>query len=286
MPKGPAVNIEAQVESEITAQEPKTAPSTPAEPIEPTPTPDDPEVELEGGKKVKMSDLKKGYMMQSDYTTKTQALAEQRKEVEELVNLANYLKANPKKLERIIAILDEKGEAITEKKEEIKDELEGLDPDDPYAKVLKKQSEMLSKALNQIEEMKQGQERTQQQTLVQQAQQVLTKTLEDTAKGFQFADDEDKSLWRQMVLSYLKDNPKQYADEADFTSTIQQVGKKYFDALTKVGEKKIAAYVQSKGGKVPTAPATPGSPIKKKPSMDNLDELILEELEKAEKENK
>ena len=286
MPKGPAANIEAQVESEITAQEPKTAPSTPAEPTEPTPTPDDPEVELEGGKKVKMSDLKKGYMMQSDYTTKTQALAEQRKEVEELVNLANYLKANPKKLERIIAILDEKGEAITEKKEEIKDELEGLDPDDPYAKVLKKQSEMLSKALNQIEEMKQGQERTQQQTLVQQAQQVLTKTLEDTAKGFQFADDEDKSLWRQMVLSYLKDNPKQYADEADFTSTIQQVGKKYFDALTKVGEKKIAAYVQSKGGKVPTAPATPGSPIKKKPSMDNLDELILEELEKAEKENK
>lgn len=286
MPKEPAANIEAQVESEITAQEPKTAPSTPAEPTEPTPTPDDPEVELEGGKKVKMSDLKKGYMMQSDYTTKTQALAEQRKEVEELVNLANYLKANPKKLERIIAILDEKGEAITEKKEEIKDELEGLDPDDPYAKVLKKQSEMLSKALNQIEEMKQGQERTQQQTLVQQAQQVLTKTLEDTAKGFQFADDEDKSLWRQMVLSYLKDNPKQYADEADFTSTIQQVGKKYFDALTKVGEKKIAAYVQSKGGKVPTAPATPGSPIKKKPSMDNLDELILDELEKAEKENK
>uniref|UniRef100_A0A6M3XPR6 Uncharacterized protein n=1 Tax=viral metagenome TaxID=1070528 RepID=A0A6M3XPR6_9ZZZZ len=286
MPKGPAANIEAQVENEITAQEPKTAPSTPAEPIEPTPTPDDPEVELEGGKKVKMSDLKKGYMMQSDYTTKTQALAEQRKEVEELVNLANYLKANPKKLERIIAILDEKGEAITEKKEEIKDELEGLDPDDPYAKVLKKQSEMLSKALNQIEEMKQGQERTQQQTLVQQAQQVLTKTLEDTAKGFQFADDEDKSLWRQMVLSYLKDNPKQYADEADFTGTIQQVGKKYFDALTKVGEKKIAAYVQSKGGKVPTAPATPGSPIKKKPSMDNLDELILDELEKAEKENK
>ena len=286
MPKEPAVNIEAQVENEITAQEPKAAPSTPAEPTEPTPTPDDPEVELEGGKKVKMSELKKGYMMQSDYTTKTQALAEQRKEVEELVNLANYLKANPKKLERIIAILDEKGEAITEKKEEIKDELEGLDPDDPYAKVLKKQSEMLSKALNQIEEMKQGQERTQQQTLVQQAQQVLTKTLEDTAKGFQFADDEDKSLWRQMVLSYLKDNPKQYADEVDFTSTIQQVGKKYFDALTKVGEKKIAAYVQSKGGKVPTAPATPGSPIKKKPSMDNLDELILEELEKAEKENK
>jgi len=88
------------------------------------------------------------------------------------------------------------------------------------------------------------------------------------------------------VLSYLKDNPKQYACEADFTSTTQQVGKKYFDALTKVGEKKIAAYVQSKGGKVPAAPATPGSPIKKKPSMDNLDELILEELEKAEKENK
>jgi hypothetical protein len=287
MPKPTEVNIEEQVTTEINAQSaasstPATpAPAQPSKPATP-PVIDDPEVELEGGNKVKMSDLKKGYMMQSDYTTKTQQLAEQKKEVEELANLANYLKANPAKLQRIISILDEKEQAITDKKEEIADELEGLDPNDPLAKALKAQKSMLQKALSEIESMKRGQEETQKQTLVQQAQQVLTKTLDEATKDFSFEDDEEKGFWKQMVLSHLKDNPKQYKDEADFVSTIKEIGKRYFDTISKIAEKRVAKYVKSKGGVVPTTPSVPGAPISKKPSSDNLDEIIREELEKEE----
>jgi hypothetical protein len=282
MPKPEATNIEEKVTEEIKAQEtPAPSGAKPAEqPI--TPAPDDPEVELEGGTKVKMSELKKGYMLQSDYTTKTQALAEQRKEVEELITLANYLKANPTKLKRIIAILDEKGEEIAEKKEEITAELEGLDPNDPLAKTLKAQNKMLSDLQKQIANMQQAQETSQKEGLVLQAQQVLTKTLDEVAKDFTFEDDEEKGLWRTMVLSFLKDNPKQYADEADFVKTIKEIGKKYFETLTKLAEKRVAKYVKTKGGTVPVAPATPGSPIKAKPSMENLEEIIAEELGKEE----
>jgi len=284
MPKPEGTNIEEQITKEINATE-TPAPSAvakPAEQITPAPDPNDPEVELEGGKKVKMSELKKGYMMQSDYTAKTQSLTEQKKEVEELSNLANYLKANPAKLQRIIAILDEKEEVIAEKKEEISAELEGLDPNDPLAKTLKAQNKMLSDLQKQIADMKHGQEASKQETLVQQAQQVLTKTLDEVAKGFTFEDDEEKGIWRQMVLSHLKDNPKQYKDEMDFTNTIKEIGKHYSDVLVKVGEKRIAKYVKTKGGTVPAIPTTPGSPIRKKPSMENLEEIIEEELGKEE----
>ena len=281
MPKEPEANIEEQVGKELEAVK-IPAPSEEAEP-EAQPA-DDPEIQLEGGQKIKLSELKKGYMMQSDYTTKTQELSEQRKEVEELRQLADFLKANPKKLERIIAILDEKEEAIAEKAAEIKDELAELPEDDPYVKQLKTMMKTLKDLQKEIGAIKQDRDASQQEVLISQAQQVLSKTLDEVAKGYQFEDDEEKGLWRTMVLSFLKDNPKDYQDEADFTNTIKGIGKKYFDAFTKLTEKKVAKYVKSKGGQVPTTPTTPGSPMKKKPSMENLDEVIAEELEKAEKE--
>lgn len=64
---------------------------------------EDPDIDLgEGKKPVKMSELKNGYMRQSDYTKKTQELATQRKEVEALQEslkgaqgFHNHLQSNP-----------------------------------------------------------------------------------------------------------------------------------------------------------------------------------------------
>ncbi|MCI3922436.1 hypothetical protein MO973_19575 [Paenibacillus sp. TRM 82003] len=64
---------------------------------------DDTEVDLgEGRQPVKLSELKSGYLRQSDYTKKTQALAEERKafeaeraEVEPVRGLKNFLDTNP-----------------------------------------------------------------------------------------------------------------------------------------------------------------------------------------------
>jgi hypothetical protein len=69
----------------------------PAEsPVEPEKT--DNSIEIEGIGKVSVDDIKEwkqGYLRQSDYTRKTQALATQRQEYEDAINLYNYLKANP-----------------------------------------------------------------------------------------------------------------------------------------------------------------------------------------------
>jgi len=62
-----------------------------------TPTPIT-EIELDGLGKVKIDDIKEwkqGYMRQSDYTKKTQTIAQQRKEAEQALELYNFLKANP-----------------------------------------------------------------------------------------------------------------------------------------------------------------------------------------------
>ena len=240
---------------------------------------DDPEVELEAEKKLKLSELKKGYMLNEDYTKKTQELAEQRKEVDELRQLSQFLKANPKKLEKVIAVLDEKEEAIAEKREEISDELQGLDPNDPIAKKLRAQEEMLKGMQKTLDDMRKGQEETQKQTLVQQAQQVLTKTLDEVTKELAIEED-DKTVWRQMVLSHLKDNPRNYVDEADFTKSIKEIGKRYFDTIAKIGERSVAKHLKSKSGVVPAGAAASGEPLKKKPTMDNLEDIIKEELEK------
>ena len=285
---GLEADIEAQVAGEIEIVNP-TPPSgaeqklaAEVKPKETKPAEDDPEVDLDGKTKVKMSELKKGYMQQSDYTKKTQELAAQQKEVAELKQLAGYLKANPKKLERIIAILDEKEAALENKQEQVQEDLSGLDPNDPYAKMLKQQSEKLEKALQEIQSMKQGQEQSKKEELVKSTQQVLNKTLEETVKTLTFEDEEEQAFWKQMVLSHLKDNPKQYANEEDFVNTIKEVGKVYSDKLAKFGEKKIAKYVKTKSGTVPAAPSTPGAPLAKKPSMENLQELIESELGKEE----
>jgi DNA-binding transcriptional MerR regulator len=80
-------------------------PVTPTEPVktepEPTPTPSTPpisEIEIEGLGKVKIDDIKewqKGNMRQSDYTKKTQEIARQREELQDAIEVFNYLKANP-----------------------------------------------------------------------------------------------------------------------------------------------------------------------------------------------
>jgi hypothetical protein len=85
-----------------------------------------------------------------------------------------------------------------------------------------------------------------------------------------------------MVLSYLKDNPKDYANEEDFKTTIGEVGKKYYNALQKIGEAKVKKYLESKKGPVAPPPSgVAGSILPKKPTIINLEDLLQSELQKA-----
>jgi len=250
---------------------------------------DDPEIDL-GEEKVKRSQVlewKKSNLLQSDYTKKTQELAQQRKELDELVRFADYLKANPAKLQKVLAALEDKAEAAETKQEAITTELEGLDPNDPYAKALRQQLAAIKAELKPLQqkltELETRDKQSEQKQMVAQAQQVLSKALEDNVKALSFDNDEEKATWRSMVLSYLKDNPKDYTDENDFNATIKEVGKKHYDALQKIGEAKVKKYLESKKS-IPVPPATgaQGSVMAKKPTMVDIEEILQAELNKAE----
>ncbi len=287
---GSEENILAAINAEEGAM--NTPATTPvATPVVTTPVTepiDDPELDL-GGEKVKRSQVlqwKQSNMLQSDYTKKTQELAQQRKELDELVKFADYLKTNPAKLQKVLAVLEDKAEAAQDQKQEIATELEGLDPNDPYAKLLKQQMAAITAQLKPLQEkltqFEQRDQQSRQEQVVEKAQQVLGKTLEDTAKTLTFDNDEEKATWRAMVLSYLKDNPRNYADENDFTQTLKDVGKKYFDSLQKIGEAKVKKYLESKKTPVvPPANNVAGSILSKKPTFTNIEDLLRDELEKA-----
>ncbi len=287
---GSEENILAAINAEEGAM--NTPATTPvATPVVTTPVTepiDDPELDL-GGEKVKRSQVlqwKQSNMLQSDYTKKTQELAQQRKELDELVKFADYLKTNPAKLQKVLAVLEDKAEAAQDQKQEIATELEGLDPNDPYAKLLKQQMAAITAQLKPLQEkltqFEQRDQQSRQEQVVEKAQQVLGKTLEDTAKSLAFDNDEEKATWRAMVLSYLKDNPKNYADENDFNQTIKDVGKKYFDSLQKIGEAKVKKYLESKKTPVvPPANNVAGNILSKKPTFLNIEDLLRDELEKA-----
>lgn len=285
MPKE-EVDIEKGLEDQITKLEAEeTTPQAEGTSKDAT-IPEDPEIDLGEGEKVKLSQIKewkKGNMLQADYSQKTQELNQQRKEIEELVKFADYLKANPKKLEKVLAVLEEKVEDV---KEKVEDELEGLDPTDPYAKLLKKTFDTVKKLENKVASFEQKELETSEEQLVSQAQQVLTKTLEENAKELKFDDNEEKATWRMLVLSYLKDHPQDYKDENDFTSTIKDIGKKYFDALNKIGEARVKKYLDSK--KItPSVPSkAAGGVLKATPTGENIEELIQAEIDALESKPK
>lgn len=294
------MSIEQDVEKRLedfdleTGKEKETTPPTVEKPALETakpPVTEDPEFDLGEGKKAKLSQIKdweKGSMLQSDYTKKTTELAEQRKEVQDLVNLANFLKANPEKLKKVIAVLEDK---VEEAKEKIEEKLEDLDPNDPYAKPFSKLLSQIDSLHKRLDTYEQKEVASVEEGKVVEAQQVLTKTLEDTVKELKFDDfdndEEVKGFWRNSVLSYLKDHPKNYADANDFVNTIKEIGKKYFDGIVKIGEVKLKKYLTSKNVPPPAiAPTATGVPVKKetKPDMDNLQDVLQREFDEVEKQ--
>jgi len=269
----------------------QATPETQAAEVKPEAVPqdtEDPEIEVIPGKKFKRSQIlefEKGHMLQSDYTKKTQELAQQRKELEELAKFGEFLRANPQKLQRVLNVLEDKEEQIQTQKDAAQTELDGLDPNDPYAQMIKQHISGLSKQLETVTqkltslETQTAQER--QAQAVQSAQKTLNATLEETAKSLQFDDDESRGVWKRMVLSDLKDKPVEYKDEDAFKSTIQEIAKAQFDILNKVGEKRVKKYLDSKKAVVPP-PATgaSGQVAPKKPTLDDMEAMMRDGLER------
>ena len=83
-------------ETQVAKEEVKTEPTQTEEAIETKSEETNPnEIEIDGIGKVEISELKNGYLRQSDYTKKTQEVSKLRKEAEEAMKIADFVKSNP-----------------------------------------------------------------------------------------------------------------------------------------------------------------------------------------------
>ena len=241
-------------------------------------------------KKSQILEFHKGSMLNADYTKKTQELTAQKEELKEMFGIVEHLKANPKKAEKIIAILDEKEDALQDKKEENIDTLKDLPADDPYAIALRNQNKKIDELLKINSNLqgkldsfgnnlKANEETKQRET----AQAVLNKGLEDVSKTFTFDSDKEKDFWRRGVLTVLMNNPNDYTklDEAGFLGYLSKIGKAEFDNINTIGEERLKKHIASKGGTPPlsTPGGAAGKPLSSKPTGDNMEDIISEALE-------
>lgn len=270
-------------------------------------TPDEQEFDLgfaEDGKtplKLKRSqimELRKGGMLEKDYTHGKQELAAQREQLKEVVDIIDYLKKNPAKAEKIVAILDAKEEELEKQEDKLQDKQEDIDAllkelpqDDPYARVLRAQKAELQKALKLNQSLQSRLDQIDQRSLSEnrskfdtEAEQTLTEVIATERKTLEFLDDEDAEYWKKSVLTYLVNSPQEYEqmDKEKFAEYFKGISQHVYSEMNKLGDKRVKKYIDSKGtGKIPGVGAVGvGKPLSAKPTMDNLESILKEELEK------
>ncbi len=289
--------------------------------------PVDPEFELEFGeegkkekKKIKLSELHKGYMQNDDYTKKTQGISEEKEKIKDLLTWSENIKkdedatkvilalsqkglGNKDMLKKVLAVLEgveKKEEVVSDEITLMEKELEGMDPDSAEAKTIKRMLMFSRGLLGRLDKAEQdlkaqADNRTKdkeavttkdQEALATQATKLLNDTisaLTDAEKGeLKFESDEAKGLWRQLVISHLKDNPKEYKTSEDFVKAIQEAGKKYHSTLQKHGESVIKKYLDDKKTPIPPAGGAGGDHTPKPVTLENLQEGIETELKNIE----
>jgi len=255
--------------------------------------PEDPEFEIPGYEgKVKLSQIKEWQSKSDDYSTKLNDLTEQQKGVKELVQLSNYLTKNPKKLDKVLAILESPEEAVAgeagkdkgavKAAGDLTEIMEKLGSDDPAAVALKKLMGMVQGLQKDVGYFRDKETATTQQEAVAGIRESLNKTLEAEAKTHGF-DKEEAEIWRQLTLSTLRNNPQEFEDEAQFQAAIKNAAKRSATAVKKIIDKTKSQYIKSKSG-TPRIEGGEGSKGTNTPSMDNLEEVLTEQLEAANKE--
>jgi hypothetical protein len=286
--------------------------------VEATPkTADDPEFDLEFGeegkkekKKVKLSDLHKGYMLNEDYTKKTQELSSERAKMKDLINWSESVKKNPEAVKLLVnlskaletgdkdkiskaigvfeAKVEAKKEATEEKIEDLEKELEGLDPDsNEYkfaARMLKMNQNLLkklediegkvNKTTSTVEETEKEKAKLAEKDAVERASKVLNDTLASLTdpKAGEVKLDSEKAtgLWKKLVIAHLRNSPRDYKDENDFVETVKTIGKAVFAEMKEISEASLAKYIKSKESPIPHKPGGSGDVTPKDMTMDNL----------------
>lgn len=283
---------------------------------------DDPEHELElpgeDGKptkqKVKLSDLKKGYLRESDYTKKTQELAQMRqhyKDIESFVNAINGHdglrklihgivvksgldegKVNDEVVNKFLAGLEEKQEIVDQQQDDIEKLLQELDPDSPQYKALKRQYEQnkaLQKKLDAIEQKMTGFEKLQKTSTEQaekqaldkataEASEVLATTLKELADkskgGYEFIHEDEQKDWAAIVQGIL--SQIKWPENTTLATFKELVKTAGKKAYEVIGKKREAYQAHF----LKSAPKAPEKPAKK----DGLENVNTDDLNDDEKD--
>lgn len=200
-----------------------------------------------------------------------------------------------------LEILDEVAPAPGDNKKDLKENqddieklLEGVDPDSPIAKALKQTWKANQDMLAKMKGLEEGQgkfaktlgekeakeQEAQYNALVDTASKTLNSTLDEmadeTKSGLSFFTPGEKQEWRWKVVAFLRDNPMDYKDDADFVKRVSDVGKAVHGAMTKYREEILAQQLSTKKPKE--------EPKKETTSAEaaTLEEDILKELEAIE----
>jgi hypothetical protein len=258
---------------------------------------EDVEFALPNGEKVKMSQIeswKKAGLLEADYTKKTQALSERAKGVEALEKMSNFLRQNPKKLDKVLAILQDANDAADaagqpkpgEKggEDPLNAIIEGLDDADPRDRAMKHILSTVQSLKNEVEQAKAGNrkalETSQQEEFrqtVEKTKSTLNTTLEQSIKDAKPESGEEAALIKNMTLSFLKDNPQDYQSEEQFVEAIKGTVAKMTAAVHKIGEARLKKYLESKNGAPPAAGNGNGqAPILKDKKIDMRDGSSLQ----------
>ena len=167
---------------------------------------------------------------------------------------------------------------ITEKQANLKEILSTLSDDDPSHQVLKALAQEIVGIKENVKYFRDLKAREDEDAQVETASGVLNKTMEDFQKSANLKNEHETKLFRQLVLSYLKDNPKEYNNSEEFVSEIKRVSEMHFGTIKSIREGVQKEVLESKRG---TPPITGGDGSKKEDAVtkDNLQASIEKELE-------
>jgi len=267
------------------------------------------QLDLGEGRKVSLADLRKGFMLNEDYTQKTQMLAGEKEKIKDLITFADAVRKNPKMVKALVG-LTEKGlsdEAVLDRvlktlegvvedtKEDLDKLLEGIDPDSPEGKVIKGLQTKVKALETRLDKTDKDIKDTgikitdkETQEAIVAAQQVLNEALAnftDPKKGgLEFDTETGQKLWRMLVISYLKDNPKEYASQEDFVKTVNEVSRQMHAALQKYGEAKLKKYLETKHTSLPGTGGEGGekaSEVTFDKLQEGIEKSLIEESQKT-----
>jgi hypothetical protein len=225
-----------------------------------------PDVEYDiNGEKVKYSQIKawkEGHVRQEEFSKKMNEYTEERERISPVLEFMGLLNKSPDRVNEFLNWVEsvEKGQPYQATKQmpnvgnvNPNELLKNLDMSKPENQLIAAQLEQLKQMQEKFSGYEAREQAAQQEVFKGQATNLIKTSLDEVKKGLKFSSDHEEGLWRDLLLGALNTSPSKYKDEADFKSYVGEIGKKIFERVNNVGEKRIADNLRAKAKPSPQA---------------------------------